>query len=882
MPEQPLERPYFSIVSAVYNVARYLGDFFAALDAQSLDHQLTQVVLVDDGSTDNSLELLEAWAAKTDYQTVVLTKTNGGQSSARNLGLGSARGEWVTFPDPDDTMKSSYLENIHKFLVAHDVCMAAANLWNYHETSGKIDNRHPLHTRFSGGTQAVDIDRFPTYFQLSISSAFVQLDKLNANELNFDEKVRPLFEDAHLIQRYLLRVDARIVGFVEGAHYLYRRRADQSSTLQNSGSDIRRYTDVLEYGDLDLLIRARRELGLVPAWLQNVIIYDLTWILRSEEAVSGATAGIDGATAARFHELMAEIRSFLDPSVIDGFSSIKRSTSQREALLHGYDLTDWRWDSVVINNYDQDRDLVELRYHFTGDLPQETIRFRGLKVAPRYAKTRAFNYLRKTLVNERILWVSSGGTLEIDLDGIPVPLTFSWPQAAQYSVRPSEITARRGRKPLVSRGISRLLPVRVSREKSSTSRASLRLRGIAENKYIQRLFKDAWVLMDRDSTAGDNAEHLFRHLRKNHHDINAWFVLRKDTEDYRRLHAEGYKRIVPYGSLRWKVLCLNAKYIVSSHADRYVHEPAELRGLNRPIWKFVFLQHGIIHNDLSRWLNSKPFARMITTTRAEYASIVGDNSPYSLSPREVVRTGLPRHDRLIELDKAVKQRRTITIMPTWRQNLAGKLVGTAGERDTREDFLDTNFARQWLDLLTSDRLRNLAQAHSLTIEFMPHPNLKPYLVQFELPGYVHITSYDEGDVQQVLAESALVVTDYSSIAFDAAIIRRPVAYFQFDAHEVFGGAHLTRPGYFSYRDDGFGPVSDTLQEALDDIEECLKQGPQPAPKYLRRIQATFGKTKPGACERVVSAIEELDIPLSPRQARKAVLTPLAPVTNYPN
>ena len=46
-----------------------------------------------------------------------------------------------------------------------------------------------------------------------------------------------------------------------------------------------------------------------------------------------------------------------------------------------------------------------------------------------------------------------------------------------------------------------------------------------------------------------------------------------------------------------------------------------VRGLRR--WKFVFLQHGVIHNDLSRWLNAQPIRIMITTTEAEHRSIVG-------------------------------------------------------------------------------------------------------------------------------------------------------------------------------------------------------------------------------------------------------------------
>ncbi|WP_345600542.1 hypothetical protein, partial [Thermocatellispora tengchongensis] len=98
--------------------------------------------------------------------------------------------------------------------------------------------------------------------------------------------------------------------------------------------------------------------------------------------------------------------------------------------------------------------------------------------------------------------------------------------------------------------------------------------------------------MDRDENANDSAEHLFRYLRKHRRDINAWFVLKKDTPDWHRLKKEGFKRLVPHGSLLWKALCLNARHIVSSHADVYVHDPFRLGSGHKPTWKFTGYRSG--------------------------------------------------------------------------------------------------------------------------------------------------------------------------------------------------------------------------------------------------------------------------------------------------
>ncbi|MGB8020399.1 MAG: glycosyltransferase family A protein, partial [Candidatus Nanopelagicales bacterium] len=220
MPDQQAG-PRFSIVTAVYDVARYLPDFIRSIDAQGFPADQLEVVAVDDGSHDESLRLLHDWAARSSYRVTVLTKPNGGQGSARNVGLAHARGEWVTFTDPDDMLDEGYLRAVSAFMAAHpDAQMIATNLILLDDRTGRTRDEHPLKSRFKAGNHLVDLDLRPEFFFASASAAFLRRDRINRENLRFDERIRPNFEDGHLCAVYLITGPTRLVGIVAEARYL--------------------------------------------------------------------------------------------------------------------------------------------------------------------------------------------------------------------------------------------------------------------------------------------------------------------------------------------------------------------------------------------------------------------------------------------------------------------------------------------------------------------------------------------------------------------------------------------------------------------------------------------------------------------------------------
>jgi CDP-glycerol glycerophosphotransferase (TagB/SpsB family) len=383
------------------------------------------------------------------------------------------------------------------------------------------------------------------------------------------------------------------------------------------------------------------------------------------------------------------------------------------------------------------------------------------------------------------------------------------------------------------------------------------------SKLVRSRYGGAWVLMDRDTEAGDSAEYLYRYIRQHHPEINAWFVIKKNSSDWARLKADDV-RLVPYGSWRWQLLLFSAAHVASSHVDKFVLVPLEPKRFGPPRWRFSFLEHGVIKDDLSRWLNSKPLDLFVASSEAEYESIVGDGTPYVFTSKEVKLTGLPRHDALIakrEMTPA-SSRNLILIMPTWRLNLVGEAVSSGNDRRKRSGFAQSNYAVALAGLLHSDGLRAFAKLHGLDIVFMPHPNMRPYLADFDAPDYVKVVSYDDEDIQQLLARGRLFITDYSSIAFNAAAIELRSLYFQFDQREFFSGSHTGRRGYFDYERDGFGPVCVTLTEFEAALETLLLDDEQ-SEEYLRRMRDVYVFHDCNNSARVFEAIRALDDPAPP-------------------
>lgn len=235
-----------SVISPMYNVGRYLPDYFASLEAQSCGFESLEVILVDDGSTDDTGDLARAFAAKHPANVRYVRQENGGQASARNAGLALATGSWVTFPDPDDVLSRRYFGDVADLMHSTDgehasMFTARMLLWFENRSTGQaVRDTHALAARFAEGTRVVDLTAEPTIVQAHVTTGFFRTDVVRSHGLTLRDDLRLRFEDGNFVTRYLMTFDRPLVGMVATSEYHYRQRADSSSTIQSGRTDPRK------------------------------------------------------------------------------------------------------------------------------------------------------------------------------------------------------------------------------------------------------------------------------------------------------------------------------------------------------------------------------------------------------------------------------------------------------------------------------------------------------------------------------------------------------------------------------------------------------------------------------------------------------------------
>lgn len=834
----------YSVISAVYNVEAYLDEFFESLKNQTLDFNGSiEVVMVDDGSPDGSEKIIRKWQKKYPNNIKYVGKINGGQASARNLGLEYATGQWVTFIDPDDFVVANYFEQVDLAIEQQKspLGLVACNMIFYHEKGRKFSDSHPLKYRFAKGSQIIDLSKPTKHFQMSAATAFFDANVISRQGLRFDERIKPNFEDAHFVNSYLLHVIDRPAVFSAAAKYFYRKRGDGTSTLDTSWEQEGAYTDVLEYGVLALMRLWLDRHGSVPVFIQRMALYHLMWYLRRLINNDKAIAFLDSEKKDRFKELLNDIFLHIDYRTIDSFDLAGIWFLHRVGLFSTFKKSEPIYQIVYVGDVDERRKLVQLKY-FRASPGFELLQLDGREIDPVFSTSRIHTFAGCRFVEERIIWIPlrAGSTFSIQLEMEDVRISFNKSQRKTLAL--SDVIEQ-----------YRVSRVAFAKPKGFYVRA---IRYLSKSNWAQRKYRDAWLLMDRDTQADDNAEHLYRHIKNQKNHVNAYFALSPSSNDWKRLKQDGFN-LIKFGGWRHKILMLHCEHFISSNIDQYVLNVARKEDFGDLLrYRFTFLQHGVTKDDLADWLNQKNIDCFVTSASREYFSIVDSKSRYKFSSREVVLSGMPRHDELLGQSAPEK---TIVIMPTWRLFLLGKTHPGTSKRYRNNEFTESTYFKEWSGFLKSAELSLLAREAGYRIVYYLHPNMLPYSELFETEG-IEILSHETSSIQTIFKSASVLITDYSSVAFDVAIMKRPVLYFQFDGVEFFSGHHAYQKGYFDYEFDGFGPVCTDRAALMRALREVLEVQATMGEEYVGRVDNFFSHWDGKSSERTFQAIADLDKP----------------------
>ena len=361
---------------------------------------------------------------------------------------------------------------------------------------------------------------------------------------------------------------------------------------------------------------------------------------------------------------------------------------------------------------------------------------------------------------------------------------------------------------------------------------------------------DLWLICEDENEARDNGYWLYKYIKENHKEQDCVYAINKESVDYNRVKELG--EVVQYGGYKHWVYYLAASKNISSQkggkpnaAVCYVLEVYGILKNTR-----VFLQHGITMNDMP-WLyyeNAK-WKLFVCGAEKEYDYI---KNTFGYPKDYVQYLGFARFDGLH--DYKVKKNQ-ILVMPTWREWIA-ITTSKSYELDDISDFTKTEYFIKWNEFLNSEKIANLLEENNLEMIFYPHRKMQPYIDRFTTgTNRIIMADWRKYDVQELLKESAFLITDYSSINMDFGYMRKPMIYYQFDYAKFREGQY--KEGYFSYEYDGFGPVCYNIKEVEDYLEKFIKNGLESDTKYLNRETEFFPLWDDNNCERNYKAVKAI-------------------------
>ena len=356
--------------------------------------------------------------------------------------------------------------------------------------------------------------------------------------------------------------------------------------------------------------------------------------------------------------------------------------------------------------------------------------------------------------------------------------------------------------------------------------------------------RNIYLISERGTDARDNGYHMFKYYRTKHPEKEVYYVITKDSADVAKLKE--YGNIVWYRSLRHYLYFIASNYKISTHImgcspniDYYASffKKLHLHG------RFVFLQHGITKDDIPQLYREKTNLDMfVCGAKPEYDYII-DRFHYVNG--EAKYTGFARFDNLHDF----KTKQQILIMPTWRSFLKGLSF---------DEIKNSEYIKRWNELLLSHELNDIVRKYDVEIIFYPHYELQPFisLFQTENPS-IKCADFASYDVQTLLKESLMLITDYSSVYFDFAYMEKPCIYYQFDKEEFFNSHY--HHGYFDYETMGFGPVLTDFSSLIFEIEKNAQNGFIIDDQYLQRINGFFSLHDKNNCLRIFEEIERLSV-----------------------
>jgi len=367
------------------------------------------------------------------------------------------------------------------------------------------------------------------------------------------------------------------------------------------------------------------------------------------------------------------------------------------------------------------------------------------------------------------------------------------------------------------------------------------LRKISRWVWLLRPFyakRNIWIVGERPYKAQDTGYYFFKYMRENYPEKEVYYVIENDSPELRNI--ESYGNILYYKSMKHIKYILMAKRIISSHHPDYLYPLRTKEFLKKVKAKKVFIQHGVLGTkNIEHFYgkDSPSFSTDLFLVSSDYERDIVIND-FGYRPDEVMVTGLSRFDSLFAQD--VKIKRQLLIIPTWREWLVQE-----------DQFLKSEYYRRYKELVSNSTLHYIAKKYNFEIVFCLHPNMQKFTPYFK-DSHIKIIKQGEVDVQYLLKESSMMITDYSSVAFDFSFLNKPIIYYQFDRERFIGkrGSHL------DLNNDLPGDIVTEMDEIIFLIEKYAQSNFKMKDEFLKRAKKFLKYKDQQSSERIYQAIKK--------------------------
>lgn len=884
-----------SVVTPAYNTETYLQKSIDSVLNQTIGfEENVQLILVNDGSADGTGAICERVYETHPHNVVFIDKQNGGVSAARNDGLDHATGEYITFLDSDDFWDADAFERLASFLGENeDIPFVGARI----VLAGRnADRKHPLDFKFDKGDRVVDLRKDPKSIVMHIHCCMFRREAFEKRR--FDEDM-DYCEDALLANKILL--ESMRYGVMQSVKYHYTKRSEPGALTFYESTKKRMTQDLPKFAQR-VIQAARQDDGSLPEFIERTLLYELKWRLTQQpsqdvtedeleaykEQISGVLKEVSAESIARAYKIAPALKTYMF-ELKYGTDVWQRCSWQngRAVFRDGSKGFNFKERGIVsLNLVERKEDALAFEGYCKIDFARMgcSLAFRGKQGFEAPIETRPWQ--RKDAISFEGEAICPGMWFHVEapiVEGQEYRFAAVLPSGEEVVLRPSMgLWSCFGNHKelkdcsfwLVDSSIVRYVDSRFCIERNTFKKrfalerrlqkviaanatedlARLRRKALAFRRRHRK--EKIWIFSDRVFKGGDNAENLFKYAAQTLRDPNVklYFLFDKEENptDYERIRQ--YGEVVSPRSEEYRILFLAADKIISSHFDRSVLDPFlndSKYFKNLYDFDFVYLTHGVMPGDLSGSLNkmAKNIKLFVTSSRREYEGILSGD--YLYNEEQVKLTGMPRHDAL---GGDVKKK--IVFLPTWRSKLAGKCIEEMRDRQYSEGFKDTHYCHFYNALINDERLNEALEKAGYEGEFYVHPAFRTQACDFHGDKLVKVGEH-LADYESILNEAALMVTDYSSVAFDFAYQRKPIVYCQFDKESI-AKDHFYQKGYFDYERDGFGPITQSLDETVDAIVGYLERDCRNTDEYRARGDAFFAFNDHKNCERVFKALLEMD------------------------